>query len=227
MGKFLKNEEILEFFWDDKSQTSSSFPLKPLEVGLIHLWYGRRRKEDLRSGVQYFHNLIEKYNNGRYRLLRNENGKPILEKIKADTLNLALSISHTDDLIVVAFAYAHNLGLDVEKLREVSRSEKVAKRYFSEQEFFYIFENAENDEILRNHRFVQIWTLKEALIKSQGGNLLLDIKEAELNIGGPDSTKEICVTSANWPQIILNSRLKSSPCSEKTFSYYQAIAVEF
>lgn len=83
-------------------------------------------------------------------------GKPFLP----DLPNFHFSLSHTESRVVFAFA-ASPLGVDVERLK--AYDPRIAARFFTPEE---------NRELARAsnpiHRFYQIWTRKEAFIKTTG-----------------------------------------------------------
>ncbi|MBQ9736623.1 MAG: 4'-phosphopantetheinyl transferase superfamily protein [Clostridia bacterium] len=98
-----------------------------------------------------------------------ENGKPTaIGKYE-------LSISHSENLVVVAI-HTGPVGIDVEHIHEVSP--RLAKKYFCADENFYIFGHEPHDvdfeQIPRDDvrlRFFEIWTAKEAYLKSIGEGL--------------------------------------------------------
>lgn len=99
-----------------------------------------------------------------------ENGKPSLLGGGYE-----LSISHSDDLVVVAI-HEGPVGIDVEHIREVSP--RLAKKYFCDDENFYIFGHEAKDTDFEHMastdirmRFFEIWTAKEAYLKCIGEGL--------------------------------------------------------
>jgi 4'-phosphopantetheinyl transferase len=98
-----------------------------------------------------------------------ENGKPSV--IGA----YEVSISHSDDIVTVAI-HEGPVGIDVERIREVSP--RLAKKYFCEDENFYIFGHEAKDSDFEHMastdirmRFFEIWTAKEAYLKCIGEGL--------------------------------------------------------
>lgn len=79
-----------------------------------------------------------------------ENGKPFSNIMH-------FSISHTENLVVCAVA-ENRIGVDIEKIRPYN--DKLARRITNDKEYEYINQDAK--------KFIEIWTLKEAIIKREG-----------------------------------------------------------
>ena len=85
-----------------------------------------------------------------------KNGKPYGN-------NCFIGVTHTEDFILVAVE-DFDFGIDCESLnRIVPNKEKIADRYFTENERAYINED--------NTRFLEIWVKKEAYTKYTGEGL--------------------------------------------------------
>ena len=85
------------------------------------------------------------------------------------------SISHSDEIVVVAI-HEGPVGIDVEHIREVSP--RLAKKYFCEDENVYVFGHKPRDVDFESMtaadirmRFFEVWTAKEAYLKSIGEGL--------------------------------------------------------
>ena len=72
------------------------------------------------------------------------------------------NLSHSDDLLICGISDLE-LGVDAEKKVKPERVEKVAKRFFAEEEQDYIA-SAEDP----SSAFTEIWTKKEAYVKALG-----------------------------------------------------------
>ena len=99
-----------------------------------------------------------------------ENGKPGIAGGGYE-----FSISHSDDIVAVAI-HEGPVGIDVEHIREVSP--RLAKKYFCDDENFYVFGHEPRDvdfEYMASTdirmRFFEIWTAKEAYLKRLGEGL--------------------------------------------------------
>ncbi len=105
-------------------------------------------------------------------------GKPELAPSLQNNL-LHFNLSHTHDLIVYAFTYIRNVGIDIEYMRTTIEYEQLAKRYFSP------FENAELQRLpvfLRQQAFFHCWSRKEAYIKARGLGLSLALDSFDVTV---------------------------------------------
>ena len=93
-----------------------------------------------------------------------DRGKPRLGAACA-TSQLHFNLSHSDDLALILVAKNCEIGVDVEHIRDVSRMEQIAQRFFHP---------AETNAVLaaptktRNDVFLRCWTAKEAVLKACG-----------------------------------------------------------
>lgn len=97
--------------------------------------------------------IRESVGNPEAKIYRTAKGKPYLEN------GPFVSVSHTDDLVVVAVS-KNNIGIDMEKKdREIKKQEELAEKYFSQKEKEYA---------TTKERFLEIWTKKESYGKFTG-----------------------------------------------------------
>ena len=96
------------------------------------------------------------------------------------------NISHSENLVAVAL-HTSPVGIDIERIREAPIS--MARRYFCADENLYLFGHEPQDTDFTSVpapdvllRFFEIWTAKEAYLKSQGKGLthLRSINTTEL-----------------------------------------------
>ena len=100
-------------------------------------------------------------------IITSENGKPYLANIGETPLYF--SISHTDELLFIAFS-DKNVGIDAEKTsRKVDYAPIVKK--FSEKE---------REKISSALDFLCAWTAKESAVKWLGGTLGRDLRHVRL-----------------------------------------------
>ena len=98
-------------------------------------------------------------------ILRAEKGKPHFKE-----LPLQFSVSHTEDLWVCLISDGENpVGVDIQKIKE-TRQERIAERYFTDEEKEYLNEK-------RECAFFEIWTRKEAYAKYTGRGLTKELAE--------------------------------------------------
>ena len=106
----------------------------------------------------------KKYNNTK--IVKTFKGKPYFKHIP----DLFFSISHKDDLTVIAFSN-YEVGVDVEKIKKADL--RVIKRFLKE-EADYITE-CDSD-----WRFFEVWTKKEAYLKCKGTGLSGGLKSVNV-----------------------------------------------
>ena len=80
--------------------------------------------------------------------------------------NLCFNLSHSGNIAICVFS-DKEVGCDVEQIDKPL--EDVAKRFFTENEYRYIFKNTLDSE--KAERFYRIWTLKESYLKLTGKGL--------------------------------------------------------
>ncbi|HAY32774.1 MAG TPA: 4'-phosphopantetheinyl transferase superfamily protein [Ignavibacteria bacterium] len=113
----------------------------------------------------------------------NESGKPYIENSE-----IQFNLSHSGDRCVIAVSLISETGVDIEKVRDIEDLTKIAERYFSETEIFYL-KKFQGNELADN--FFRIWTLKEAFIKATGEGLSFPLKDFSVT----DRTGKIPVLS--------------------------------
>lgn len=94
-------------------------------------------------------------------------GKPVF----AGNTSLQFSISHSRGTVMLAFG-KRPLGADIEYVKKTNI--KVAKRFFTEEEYDWIAGKKGEEQ---NDVFCRIWTGKEAVVKAAGGGLSLPLDE--------------------------------------------------
>ncbi len=119
--------------------------------------------------------------------LYQHNGKPYFNDCP-----IKFNISHTKNTLAIGFS-SSEIGVDVEEIRQIDL--KLAKRYFTENENMYIFENnisanfleqlnmpcfCTNDSDALYKRFFCIWTRKEAFVKRSGTGLCFKLNSVDL-----------------------------------------------
>lgn len=96
-------------------------------------------------------------------LSRGAHGKPAL-------VDSALRFNKSDsgDLAAVALSADREVGLDIEQHRYVTRADRIAQRFFSDAERQELQGLAEPES---RQAFFDCWTVKEAVLKCDGGGL--------------------------------------------------------
>lgn len=89
-------------------------------------------------------------------------GKPFL----LNNQGLHYNVSHTKGAIIAIVAL-ENVGIDIERVRKWNR--RIVEKFFTENEQRYILSS--ESEYVRNTRFYEVWTKKEAFLKWLGTGL--------------------------------------------------------
>lgn len=124
-----------------------------------------------------------------------EFGKPRLGK---SSESLFFNLSHSCDLALFAFSHNHDLGVDIEFVREDVDVEQLANRFFSDDEIASLLALPSG---LRVQGFFNCWTRKEAFIKGTGKGLAMPLKQFTVSQGSGESLELISNNSqatSNW-----------------------------
>ncbi len=96
-----------------------------------------------------------------------EYGKPLLKGGE-----YFFNVSHSEDIVVAAVSET-SVGIDVERIRDISPY--IAKKYFCHNEQVYLFGHEPRDTDFEHvlspearMRFFELWTAKEAYLKCRG-----------------------------------------------------------
>jgi len=109
-------------------------------------------------------------------LTQSHHGKPVCLQDTECTFNL----THSQGAILIAVAAGYDVGVDVERVRPVPDIENLARRYFASKENERLFAF---DPIERERAFFQLWTRKEAYLKSLGAGLWHSLDSFEVAFG--------------------------------------------
>lgn len=102
-------------------------------------------------------------------------GKPNLRWPQIDGLNF--SLSQTDGVALLSFAYVRAIGIDIEKETEAFDFLTVGSEVFSDQELLTL---QECEGASRKRRFFTLWTRKEAYLKALGFGFSIDPRQLTL-----------------------------------------------
>lgn len=97
---------------------------------------------------------------------RGDNGKPYFKDSP-----YFFNLSHSYDFSVAVLS-DKPVGIDIEHMISKNSLHKIAKRFFSEEEYILYRESGESAE-----EFYRIWTAKEAVVKYKGASLALSLSE--------------------------------------------------
>jgi 4'-phosphopantetheinyl transferase len=120
----------------------------------------------------------------------NAYGKPSLDLDMQDHV-LNFNLSHSHELILFAFTYVRQVGVDIEYMRPALDFESLAQHSFSplENEMLRALPTSE-----RVKAFYQCWSRKEAYIKARGKGLAIPLDSFDVSLRSDE------------PAALLNSR---------------------
>ncbi|HEY7329468.1 MAG TPA: 4'-phosphopantetheinyl transferase superfamily protein [Gemmataceae bacterium] len=117
-------------------------------------------------------------------------GKPRL----ADANNggdLRFNLTHSHGLALLAVTRRREIGVDVERLRDMERDgESLAQRFFSPRELAVLLSLPQDQ---RREAFFHCWTRKEAYIKAHGEGLSLPLEQFDVSLH-PDEPAALLAT---------------------------------
>lgn len=152
--------QLFTFLSSEEQSKAQKFPLEKIRTRFI-----------VTHGLLRF--LLNKYLNNTnitIQIIKDKYGKL---KLKDPPL-LHFSITHSDEIILLAFSRERVLGVDVEKLRPQVPYLEIAERFFSHAEFQTIKQALPEKQI---DLFYDYWTLKEAYLKGKGTGFYSSLKD--------------------------------------------------
>lgn len=125
-------------------------------------------------------------------LRKSKNDKPELGPPHSSH-GLEFNVSHSGDMVLLAFSARRPVGIDVERLRTDLDVLSIARRFFSfyEQEKLQAVEHRD-----RVAAYFRCWTRKEAFIKANGSGLSLPLDQFDVSIT-PGDTDALIATRPN------------------------------
>ncbi len=109
---------------------------------------------------------------------RGTSGKPRLVSRLAKTTGLTFNASHSGQWLAIAIGCDVEVGIDIERQREMSRVSALAKRFLSEPEAERVVGLPEPE---RSDVFLKLWTRREALVKAMGSSIFTCLKQIQLD----------------------------------------------
>lgn len=97
-------------------------------------------------------------------LQKGKYGKPYY-RVPAGKREVRFNISHSGEWILAIFSYHRNVGIDVQKIDEISNYMDIAQNFFSKVEAIDI------QKVKSSELFYQYWSAKEAYLKALGVGL--------------------------------------------------------
>lgn len=106
-------------------------------------------------------------------------GKPQLAN-STSTIDLRFNLTHSHGLALLALTHGRDIGVDVERLRDMERDgEPLAERFFSPRESAVLRSLPPE---MRREAFFHCWTRKEAYIKANGKGLSLPLDQFDVSL---------------------------------------------
>ena len=107
-----------------------------------------------------------------------ENGKPAL-KTGQGHKTIEFNLSHSKDLVVYAFTWNRQLGVDVEYVKPMPDMDDFSERYYSARETVFLnsLTGTQKESV-----FFKLWTSKEAFLKANGSGLIEPLNEVEVSL---------------------------------------------
>jgi len=143
-----------------------------------------------------------------------EYGKPAIPS----DINLEFNLSHSGDYALIGIARERKVGIDVERFRQDMEIDKIARRFFSEEENSELMGVPTEQQLIG---FFNCWTRKEAYIKAHGLGLSLPLDSFDVSL----TPNEPAILRATRPdsQEVSKWRLLSLDIEDQ---YAGALAVE-
>lgn len=132
------------------------------------------RRGVLRTILGYYLNVEP----GQLQFSYGKNGKPALAN-KFGEGTIRFNTSHSRALALYAFTRDHEIGVDIEQIRDIPDMEQIVERYFS------IRENAIFRTLPKSNKreaFFNCWTCKEAFIKATGDGLSYPLNRFDVSL---------------------------------------------
>lgn len=126
-----------------------------------------KRRYIIRVGI--LRDLISRYlaiSPYRLRFQQGIYGKPKLSDPFADAI--CFNMSHSSDVAIYGISRCHEIGVDIEYIRDIPEMEQIFRHLFTEREIDVFCKLPESE---KKKAFFNCWTRKEAFIKATGEGL--------------------------------------------------------
>src|SRR5271165_6534531 len=115
-------------------------------------------------------------------------GKPALR----GTSPLRFNVSHSADMALFAFTLDCEVGVDVERIRELAELESIASHFFCADETAALLSLSPE---LRRVAFFRCWTRKEAYIKAVGDGLSIPLDRFQVTLLPEDRSRLVHIAN--------------------------------
>lgn len=107
-----------------------------------------------------------------------KNGKPILAN-EFDNSSLHFNLSYSDGIALYGFTREQQIGVDIERIYDISEMGQIAQRFFSKTENEILCSLPESK---KKEAFFHCWTRKEAFIKAIGDGLSYPLHKFDVSL---------------------------------------------
>jgi len=132
-------------------------------------------------------------------------GKPYLEE-NNNSLNLQFNLSHSDERAIYAFALDQEIGVDIQKIN-ADFNIAVAKRFFSVSEITELLALPRHEQA---SGFYQIWTRKEAIIKTIGSSIFSSPADFSISLEKPDQPIQLVLPTGIYYFYVKNIEVQNN-----------------
>jgi 4'-phosphopantetheinyl transferase len=113
------------------------------------------------------------------------NGKPKLHQAPTPSA-IEFNLSHSNEMALLAVTHGHEVGVDVEHVREKFEFQEVAERFFTAKE---VTAMRGLPSTLQRQAFFKCWTSKEAFLKAKGTGLSGALDEVQISLGSDEQVR--------------------------------------
>jgi 4'-phosphopantetheinyl transferase len=166
--------------------------LSPEEQDRAHRFRFDRHRRRFATTRGVLRTLLGSYLNTDPRSVRfrySDKQKPALDEAFAQG-HLEFNVSHSEETALLAFTLDREIGVDVERVRQDSDVEAIAKHFFSESERGTLASLPASE---KHAAFYRCWTRKEAFIKAKGEGLSMPLAQFDVSLA-PCQRAELLAT---------------------------------
>jgi len=118
----------------------------------------------------------------------NQYGKPSLKNEK-DSNSIYFNLSNSENICVCAFTKDGDVGVDMEKIHNMTNMDSIVERFFSPSENIKFCSLPEHS---RKKSFFKYWTRKEALLKAMGVGLSFPLDKFDV-LSDEDNASQVSI----------------------------------
>jgi 4'-phosphopantetheinyl transferase len=119
-------------------------------------------------------------------------GKP---QLRAASLPLFFNLTHSENRALLAVRLDHEIGLDIEMLRDIPQAKRIARRIFNRNEIEQLERSARKEKL-----FLELWTCMEARQKCLGRGVFgIPVNEGDVTSRTIQVGSGVCA-AVSWPR---------------------------